>query len=125
VNDPVDRAVVSDDTPTPESVKQLWTRHGVRWGTFTVERGDGYWIPAGVPHEFLNLEKALSIAWNGVPVCKEAHHSEPMPWILLQRSRRDAERDLWRTRDRLEAVIDHAPDAVVLRQAFPTVETSS
>ena len=125
VNDPVDRAVVLDDAPTLESVKQLWTRHGVRWGTFKVLKGDGYMIPAGLPHEFLNLEKALSIAWNIVPACEEAQHSEPVPWILLQRSLRDAEKDLSSAGARLAAAVDHAPATVLLRQAFPHVMTSS
>ena len=34
-------------------------------------QGDFYVIPAGVAHEFLNRQKALSIAWNLVPVCTQ------------------------------------------------------
>jgi len=102
-----------------QGLKQLWTRHGVRWGTFQIHKGDGYLIAAGIPHEFLNLSPALSIAWNIVPACDEEQGSEPIPWILLQRSLRDAEVDLAGTSGRLVASIDHAPATVLLRQTFP------
>ena len=56
-------------------------------------QGDFYVIPAGVAHEFLNRQKALSIAWNLVPVCTQKT-CDAMPWILLQRSMKDAAIDL-------------------------------
>ena len=43
--------------------------------------------------------------------------------ILLQRSLRDAEKDLCETR--LAAAVDHAPATALLRQAFPHVMTTS
>ena len=43
----------------------------MRWGTFRIHKGEGYAIAAGIPHEFLNEEKALSIAWNIVPQCEQ------------------------------------------------------
>ena len=47
VNDPLDRALVGDpggnygetlemEEGLFESVKELWTRHGIRWGTFQI-----------------------------------------------------------------------------------------
>ena len=121
VNDPIDRVAVGDDAL--QGLKQLWTRHGVRWGTFKIHKGEGYLIAAGIPHEFLNTEGALSIAWNIVPACDE-EQEEPIPWILLQRALRDAEADLVGTSGRLAAAIDHAPATVLLRQAFPKLMTT-
>jgi hypothetical protein len=74
LNQPVDRVIFED---VPDSVKELWTRHGIRWGTFNIFKGDGYVIPAGIPHEFLNRQKSLSIAWNIFPRCDDCVSTTP------------------------------------------------
>ena len=65
----------------------------VLMGSGCATQGDFYVIPAGVAHEFLNRQKALSIAWNLVPVCTQTI-CDALPWILLQRSMKDAAMDL-------------------------------
>lgn len=60
-NDPVDRSFSGEEESC--SLKDLWTMSHVRWGTFEISAGDAYVIPAGMPHEFLNAEPSLSIAW--------------------------------------------------------------
>ena len=74
LNPPVDRVIIED---VPDSAKELWTRHGIRWGTFNISKGDGYVIPAGIPHEFLNRQKSLSIAWNVLPRCHDCVGTPP------------------------------------------------
>jgi len=122
INDPVDRAMLCFEE-VQSSVKDVWTRHGVRWGTFRIYKGEGYAIAAGIPHEFLNVEKALSVAWNIVPACEQAQ-TEALPWMLLQRSLLDARRDLAGSQARFVAAVDHAPASILLRNAFPFVMCS-
>jgi hypothetical protein len=87
LNKPIDRVILADEI---DSVKELWTRHGIRWGTFTISAGDAYVIPAGIPHEFLNRQKSLSIAWNIFPRREDFTTPPSTSPLLLQRYRNNA-----------------------------------
>ncbi|CAM9816984.1 unnamed protein product, partial [Phaeothamnion confervicola] len=53
--------------PTTPAVRAAWRQEGVRFGTFEITAGDGYVVPSSVPHEFINVEECLSVAWNFLP----------------------------------------------------------
>lgn len=40
---------------------------GVRYRTFPILEGDGYLVPSGTLHEFMNVVPCLSVAWNIMP----------------------------------------------------------
>eukprot|EP00960_Hanusia_phi_P044463 756658-Hanusia_phi.AAC.4 len=118
-NDPVDRAFSCEDDS--RSLKDLWTTSHVRWGTFEINAGDAYVIPAGIPHEFLNSEPSLSIAWNILPACEQSSAGEPWHFLLLLQALHDAEKDFSGSRDRLRSAIDHAPVPLLVANIFPDI----
>jgi hypothetical protein len=109
------------------AVIDAWRDISVRFGMFDIKAGSAYIIPAGIPHEIVNLAPSLSITWNVLPAVEQRQFT-PWPWIIMQCALYDAKVDLNTVYDLHPDVksdilrsLKHAPEVVMMRNAFPAL----
>merc|ERR1711924_523109 len=96
--------------PVSGATKQRRNECGVWWGSFPIYSGDAYFVPSGVPHEFLNRRTCLSIAWNCSPRCDD--HARAFRDLSYALSRL---RSMPWSEARIKMLMDHCPFALLER----------
>jgi hypothetical protein len=99
--------------PLTRMLRQRWRDNGVRWGRFNISKDDFYFIPCGIPHEFENVQPSLSVAWNFLPKGVKSNAMVLQQMYYAQSRLRE---DLGSQKDRMKALMDHAPETLLLRR---------
>ena len=101
------------NVPLTQQLLRRWDNKHVRWGDFHIKEGDFYFIPAGIPHEFENVRPSLSVAWNFLP---KGVGSNELVLHHMYYAHARLRTDLGHTKDRMNALMDHAPEILLWRR---------
>ena len=109
--------------PVLPAHRGAWAEHGLRAAEFELAAGDAYVIPAGVPHQFENLEPALSVAWNLLPLEARACTAAR---ACLGFSLAELQRKLGKRPNVAEGATEHAPvELLVERECIAAAPTAA